>query len=1119
MPVKLTSRDYRIIGIIATVAMICLAVSIRYFSLAFPEASIDFKVDRQESAILAEQFLTSHGLNPDAYRHASAFDYEDAAKLYIERTQGLERMNELTGSGGLVPLWRWSHRWFKPLQSEELFVDVTPDGSIAGFHHKIPETAPGANLDPMTARQTAEGFLARTSGRNLADFEFLESASEKLPNRPDHTFTWKDTKVNLGDGTQRVDVTVSGSDVSEYRTYIQIPEQWQREYEQLRSRNTSAQIVDQVFWILLTIAMIVVLLQRLRHHDVPVRLALRFGYVAAILVFLDRLNTFSLAQFAYSTTDTYSGFVAGYLLRGTGSAVGIGFGIFLIVAAAEPIYREHLPQLPSIGRTLTWNGLRSRSFFMANVVGIGLTFFFFAYQTVFYLAANKLGAWAPSDVPFSDQLNTAVPWVAVLFGGFAPAVLEEMQFRAFAIPFLHRILRYWPVAIVLAAFNWGFLHSAYPNQPFFIRGIEVGIGGIIVGVIMLRFGVIATMIWHYSVDAMYTAFLLIRSTNPYLKFSGALTGGIMLVPLAISLIAYLRSGTFTDDAQVTNIAEGTRRLHDVSPGAETAGPALVSYTALDRRKLVFGGILFVVFVVIAFLPVNRFGESARAGITRADAMQASEKFLVHRSVALDGYRRVAWLLENVDPLAVKYLFEHQTVREADQTYSRATRLLLWEVRYFRPEEKEEHWVAVDASSGEVFAYRHVLDENAPGASLSQEAAQVLAQQALAEHGYSPAEFDLEQSEAIKRKARQDYIFIWQAKTGDPRNVADARYRIQVDIAGDEVVAFSRQFKLPEDWIRQHDATGLLNTVLVALSVIVGAGILAGVVFLFIGRVRRGQIRWGPAGKLAILLSLAVAAGTLMQLPTFERQYDTSIPLSAFHLTATVGIFVTSLLTGLILWLLIGLCTSLYPEAWRIFGNSPRECKRDAVFCALLVVSAVAAASRIDGLLTDSFHRIAPANVDLVPDALDAYLPGLTFLLRGLAYSALLATFVGMLICIVRIGASRRTWWFRAGLVLVLVALGPATAHSLPEYLVAWSMRFIPLTLVVFIVVEFVRNNVLAYAVAALALAVFNPAVSLFSQTAPYYEWNGALLVGLLLVIYLAISRMGAARIAHIPGAK
>src|SRR5262249_45125713 len=188
-----------------------------------------------------------------------------------------------------------------------------------------------------------------------------------------------------------------------------------------------------------------------------------------------------------------------------------------------------------------------------------------------------------SDVPFSDDLNTAIPWVAVLFGGFAPAILEEMQFRVFAIPFLKRLVRFWPAAIVLAAFNWGFLHSAYPNEPFFIRGVEVGLGGILIGIIMLRFGVIATLIWHYSVDALYTAFILLRSSNLYLRVSGGLAGGIMLIPLAIALFMYLKKGGFSDDAEISNAAVGTPAPADQTAEtphvSETAAPSYIPFSA------------------------------------------------------------------------------------------------------------------------------------------------------------------------------------------------------------------------------------------------------------------------------------------------------------------------------------------------------------------------------------------------------------------------------------------------------------------------------------------------------------------------------------------------------------
>ena len=125
------------------------------------------------------------------------------------------------------------------------------------------------------------------------------------------------------------------------------------------------------------------------------------------------------------------------------------------MASTEPVYRDAYPRFLSIRRYFSWQGLRTRSFFLANVVGIALTFFFFAYQTVFYLAADKLGAWAPADVPFSDLLNTRFPWVMVLFVGFFPAVSEEIQFRAFAIPFLRKYLKSGPLAIVLPGLHLG----------------------------------------------------------------------------------------------------------------------------------------------------------------------------------------------------------------------------------------------------------------------------------------------------------------------------------------------------------------------------------------------------------------------------------------------------------------------------------------------------------------------------------------------------------------------------------------------------------------------------------------------------------------------------------------
>ena len=602
---SLTSADRRVIAITIVVAAISLGIGVKYFSHAFPEAAIEFRVNRDDSTPLATKFLADRARSVSGYRHAAVFDFDDDAKVYLERTQGLARMNTLTR--GPIHLWRWSHRWFQPQQKEEFRVDVTPAGQVVGFEHEVAESAPGANLDSTAARVLAEKFLVEVMGRDMSGLEFVDSVSEKRPARTDSSFTWKQKDVDLGDGSLRLEVGVHGDQVASYREFVKVPEGWTRDYQKLRSRNTAATVVDEVPWILLCIAGLALLLLRLRKRNAPIYLSLGFALVAALLYFFGQLNMFSQAEFDYHTTDSYSSFVSGYVVNNLLAALAFGAFIFLLVASTEPVYREAYPRLLSIRRYFSWQGLRTRSFFIANVVGIALTFFFFAYQTVFYLAANKLGAWAPAEVPFTDLLNTRFPWVMVLFVGFFPAVSEEIQFRAFAIPFLRKFLKSGPVAIVLAAFIWGFLHSAYPNQPFFIRGLEVGFGGVIIGLVMLRFGILATLIWHYSVDALYTAFLLLRSPNHYLMLSGGVAAGIMLIPLIVALAAYLKTGTFAEEDTLLNAAEKAPASVPLQEEAAPAAPPM-AYQPLSPSRLIMAGVLVLIFAALAIIPVYRFGK-------------------------------------------------------------------------------------------------------------------------------------------------------------------------------------------------------------------------------------------------------------------------------------------------------------------------------------------------------------------------------------------------------------------------------------------------------------------------------------------------------------------------------
>jgi ABC-type transport system involved in cytochrome c biogenesis permease component len=118
------------------------------------------------------------------------------------------------------------------------------------------------------------------------------------------------------------------------------------------------------------------------------------------------------------------------------------------------------------------------------------------------------------------------------------------------------------------------------------------------------------------------------------------------------------------------------------------------------------------------------------------------------------------------------------------------------------------------------------------------------------------------------------------------------------------------------------------------------------------------------------------------------------------------------------------------------------------------------------------------------------------------------------IYIIRFGWTKRAWWLWAGVLLGLVALGPASAHSVREFFAGWVMSFVPLAVGVAIFLWFFRHNLLAYLAAAFCLQVAQPLVSLLSQQAVFYRSNGlllAVLAFLILVWLLLAGRQSEAR--------
>ena len=1077
MPDKLVRSDYRLIAACLLVCAVSLFIGVRYFYRAFPEASIDFKVDRDTSLPLALKFLHQQEIGTDQYRHATSFRYDGDAKVFLERELGLQRANALMS--GPVRVWRWGHRWFKPLQKEEIRVEVTPGGDVAGFDHVLPEDAPGADLSPEAARSLAESFLVLEMKRPIDTLEYLDSETQKRPNRTDHLFTWKVSGLDLRGATYRVTVTIQGDRVDGYGEYLRVPEEWSRSYARLRSLNEGASQVDLLFFALLGIGMVITLGHRIRLHDVRWKTAFVFGAIALVLQFLSSLNEYPVSQYDFDTTGTYASFVGRLLLFGILGAMSFGGIIFILTAAGEPLYRDSFREHLSISRMLSWASIRTKRFFRASLVGVTLAFFFFAYEIGFYLLANRFGAWAPADIPYTDLLNTRFPWVSVLLGGFFPAVSEEWVFRAFAIPFLALLFRRRWLAIVLASFVWGFGHANYPNQPFFIRGIEVGVVGLVLSWAMVRFGILAPLIAHYSIDAFYSAFLFLRSGNPYLMTTGAVTAGINLIPLFIAAGAFVWTRTFRSDAPVTNAAEEIPPPVLDEPTREVLREA-PAYTGLSTRKTwIAFGLLALGTLLLALRP-PRFGDFVKFRTSVGRAAQASNDFLTGLGFDTSRFLHSTHAVSRVDYAAAQYVYRAGGVEALNRIYGSLTRPIAWQTRYFVPLQKEEFQVNIDPADGRVISFSHDLPEEAAGPDLREKDAQKLASSFLSRQGYDLSLYTLKETRSDKPRQRRDTTFTWEARSGTEGAIGEARFRVEAGVFGDKVGLWTNFIKTPEDWNRTREREGIYGLFAAGIRIAFIGTMFAFAFLTLLRAMRRGQIRWRLAGTIGLAAMALELVNAINSIPEFYFDYDTQVGMQV----AIIGGLIQNLLAvigiGLAATFATGLVLACYPDAPLLLRREARTAwSRDAVTASLASLGLIMLVQRAAAVIEFRGSRLGLVPTISPPEGVGTYLPILSNL-RDIAISTLF--FSAVLAFAVHLwGRTRNTWVKLALLAGLLASFLPDNARRLSEA----ALDLIPSVLLVAfaasVVVFFLRTNYLGYVFSGAVVAVARTSSSLLGH--------------------------------------
>src|SRR5438876_5264639 len=760
---RLTGSDKRtlLLWVVAGVAGALFAY--KYFFRAFPEASVNFQISREEALARAQKFVSGLGENVSGYQSTFVFDVDDNAKVYLERELGLQQANRLMSAE--LNIWFWDVRFFKPQQEEEFRVRVSPAGQIAGYNHKIEESCAGASLGRATAQSAAHSYLAAKLELNLSGWDFLpeEANSSKRPNRLDWAFTWEKHGFHAKDAPYRLQVTLQGDRVGGSEELLKVPEASERSYQQLRSSNILYNPIGIIPYLLFMGSALWVGVTLTKHGQTSWGGAIKLGVVVAALLCLMEMNQWQFERAGYDTHESYGSFVLLRLGIAVASALGTALMVTLVLPGGEPLYRSYRPDRMQLSKAFTLRGLRSKEFFSSAVVGLTLAAAHIGFIVAFYMVGSRYGVWAPQDLNYSDTVNTTFPWIAGVAIGLMASTSEEFLFRLFAIPFLENVTRSRVLAVILPAFSWSFLHSAYPQEPGYIRGIEVGIIGIVAGIVMLRWGIVATLIWHYTVDASLVGLLLIRSNSLYFKISGVVVGAAALAPLAFACLSCVTRGGFENVEDLLNqaapVPESVLANEQEDKTSEVKSS---SYSALAPGLIALLAVCLLAGGLLAWrLKPESIGEYLKLPVNARTARARADEIIRRRGPDPNSYYHAAVFVDIADPVVNEYLRQRVGIAGVNAIYAERVPAALWRVRYVCDSQVEEFAVVL-RPDGALHSVRHTLAEEPTGTSLIKEEAVARAEKFLRdEKKLDLKKWALVESNSDKRPRRTDHTLTWQ----------------------------------------------------------------------------------------------------------------------------------------------------------------------------------------------------------------------------------------------------------------------------------------------------------------------------------------------------------------------
>jgi len=776
------------------------------FPFAFSILSINLTSNKNDVIIHAEELAKKQNFLSEEFYTSVSFETDSHAKTFIEKAYGKDIFFKII-TDDLYQPYQWHVRLFLPNTISEQSFFFTPDNRAYGFKTKIPDSFVSKNISENEAILLALN-AASFYNIDLNNYILVAPSSKIAPSgRIDYTFIYERKENSLGEGKYHVKIIVSGDQVSTVLQYIQVPESFEKKYQEERSLND---FLAHIALLCMFLFFIIIgggfgLFYLFKNNFLIIRPALFLGCTGGILTFLYHCNMLPLMWMSYQTTQSISSFLISKLNYTLISSFSTFGSYFFIIMIAEGLTRKAFGAHPQFW--LSWTDNVGTDLTCAQtIISYICTGILLNFVVIFYFFTTRFfGWWIPIDTLINpNMLATHFPSLFPITMAFSAGILEECLCRAIPLAGVILIGKYYnqkklflSIGFILQIIIFSAAHANYPSSPYYARLIELIIPSSIFGMIYLFFGLLPTIMTHVFYDLILMALPLFVSDAKNIFFHQAIIIIIGLAPLLIVLYYQYKKN---------HIQKVIINSDWIIPAKAPIIKQVLStkhITLFSKRLWACTMIGIMSGILLVYLNKN-FNVNYNNTIQKPISNQVSKKHQLP-FIAYHGGN-------NSDFLQHRYIWQKSPQLYQELINQGFLKKPCWVIRYAQfdgsiADRIAETYLFYDNNM--VYRQKIIVPQNEALLTLTeQEAVKLAYEKILQEYKLTQDDVTLIGKNSFKQVNRTDWNIIFETKqTNNP----EISQRILIIITGPNITDYSKYIYIPEIWSRMNDhEAGIFN---------------------------------------------------------------------------------------------------------------------------------------------------------------------------------------------------------------------------------------------------------------------------------------------------------------------